>query len=302
MTENLPETIEAKQTALMQAVTVDDLCRQVALIQTAMKQVMRDGTHFGKIPGCGDKPSLFKPGAEQLGVLFRLIAQFDVDVRPFENGHREYAVTCKLTNPQGVLLGQGVGSCSTLESKYRWRNAERECPSCGKNAIFKSKKEGEGFYCWAKKGGCGATFCADDVRITAQSVGRVENPDIADVYNTVLKIAKKRAHVDAMLTTTAASDCFTQDIEDMPDYLRPQSGPPKVEVIPADELPERAPEYFEYDLHRVEDAEQREVLIAWATKVGCIYDPSQMRLKSKRQIKKLKAMEVYVPQGGESHV
>ena len=39
----------------------------------------------------------------------------------------------------------------------------------------------------------------------------VENPDIADVYNTVLKMAKKRAHVDATLTVTGAADLFTQD-------------------------------------------------------------------------------------------
>mgnify|MGYP003149563669 CR=1 FL=1 len=40
--------------------------------------------------------------------------------------------------------------------------------------------------------------------------------DLADVYNTVLKIGKKRALVDAVLTVTAASDLFTQDIEDLP--------------------------------------------------------------------------------------
>jgi hypothetical protein len=42
-----------------------------------------------------------------------------------------------------------------------------------------------------------------------------ENPNIADVYNTVLKMAKKRAHVDATITACAASDIFTQDVEDM---------------------------------------------------------------------------------------
>jgi hypothetical protein len=51
--------------------------------------------------------------------------------------------------------------------------------------------------------------------IFRKSAERVENPDIADCYNTVLKIAKKRAHVDAMLTATAASDIFThEEIED----------------------------------------------------------------------------------------
>jgi hypothetical protein len=38
----------------------------------------------------------------------------------------------------------------------------------------------------------------------------------ADVSNTVLKMAKKRGLIDAVLTVTAASDLFTQDIEDLP--------------------------------------------------------------------------------------
>jgi hypothetical protein len=34
-----------------------------------------------------------------------------------------------------------------------------------------------------------------------------------------MKMAKKRAHVDAILTATAASDIFTQDVEDMPETI-----------------------------------------------------------------------------------
>ena len=45
----------------------------------------------------------------------------------------------------------------------------------------------------------------------------------ADYYNNVLKMAKKRAFVDAVLTATAASDIFAQDLEDMdPRDLQPQ--------------------------------------------------------------------------------
>jgi len=40
-------------------------------------------------------------------------------------------------------------------------------------------------------------------------------PDPADVENTILKMAQKRAMVAATLSATAASDIFTQDIEDM---------------------------------------------------------------------------------------
>jgi hypothetical protein len=37
-----------------------------------------------------------------------------------------------------------------------------------------------------------------------------------DFYNTALKIGKKRAMVDAVLTVTGASEIFTQDAEDLP--------------------------------------------------------------------------------------
>lgn len=41
------------------------------------------------------------------------------------------------------------------------------------------------------------------------------NPNLPDVYNTILKMAQKRAKVAAVLNGTAASDVFTQDLEDM---------------------------------------------------------------------------------------
>ena len=43
---------------------------------------------------------------------------------------------------------------------------------------------------------------------------QVEYDNPADYYNTVIKMADKRAIVAAVLYSTAASDTFTQDIED----------------------------------------------------------------------------------------
>jgi hypothetical protein len=40
-----------------------------------------------------------------------------------------------------------------------------------------------------------------------------------DIENTILKMACKRAHVAMTLNVTAASDIFTQDIEDLPEHL-----------------------------------------------------------------------------------
>jgi hypothetical protein len=205
---------------------------QVNLVQQVMREVMQDGQHYGTIPGCGNKPTLLKPGAEKLGMCFRLSPEFNIQIDHMADGHREYRITCTLTHiDSGKVMGQGVGSGSTMETKYRYRGGERKCPECGKATIIAGKKEyGGGFICFGKKGGCGAKFTDNDPKITSQQIGRVENPDIADCYNTVLKMAKKRAQVDAILTVTAASDIFTQDIEDLPLGDAPPAAPAPAHV------------------------------------------------------------------------
>lgn len=210
--------------------SVDTVKHQIQVIQQVMANAMVKDTHYGVVPGCGDKPTLLKPGVEKLSLTFRLAPTYAITKTELGNGHREYEVRCTLTHiPSGKVFGEGVGSCSTAESKYRYRKAERKCPTCSKETIIKGKAEyGGGWLCFAKKGGCGAKFKDDDESITSQQVGRSENPDIADSYNTVLKMAKKRAHVDAVLTATAASDIFAQDLEDLPQGERDDVGPQPV--------------------------------------------------------------------------
>ena len=209
--QELTET-EVKETAPL---TAQDIKNQVQLIQEVMQAVMQEGYHYGVIPGT-EKPTLLKPGAEKLTTTFRLAPLLHVEARELGNGHREYQVRCTLVHiPTERVYGEGVGSCSTLESRYRYRNADRTCPNCGRTTIIKGKAEyGGGWLCFQRKGGCGAKFADQDSSIVNQAAGRVENTDLADTYNTVLKMAKKRALVDATLTATAASDIFNQDLED----------------------------------------------------------------------------------------
>ena len=211
---------EASQLSRLTAHEVRD---QVNLIQEVMRETMTDGTHFGAIPGCGDKPTLLKAGAEKLCLTFRLDMQPEIEVVEMGGGHREYRVKVQVFHADsGRRMGCGVGSGSTMESKYRYRGGARLCPECNKPTIKKSKFPPKnkpngtppGFYCYSKIGGCGVEFAHDDQSIIGQSEERQENPDIADTYNTVLKMAKKRGMVDAALSVTAASDIFTQDIED----------------------------------------------------------------------------------------
>ena len=229
--------------------TVEELVAQASKIKAAMEQAMEVGHHYGIIPGA-KKPSLWKPGAEKLTLLFRLDPQYEsapMGNDRGEGGHLTIKSTCTLWHiPTGQRFGSGVAICSTRESKYAYRYAKHVCPVCGKETVIKGKDEyGGGWICWKKEGksdGCGAKFKDEDPRLAAQAVGRVANDDLADTYNTVEKMADKRALVAAVLNCTAASDVFTQDLEDFepadvppPAPVRTVSQPAPAEPDPVDE-------------------------------------------------------------------
>jgi len=197
-------------------IPVERLLARVEQIRLARDKVMKEGVHYGKIPGV-DKPTLLKPGAETLCMAFQLAPDFDIQER-WDGDHLEVVVKCKLVHvPSGTEVGSGIGSCSTMESKYAYRKGVRLCPDCGKAAIIKGKAEyGGGWICFKKKDGCGAKFKDGDQQIESQNTDRVANEDVADQYNTVRKMGCKRAHVAATLFATGASELFTQDVEDMP--------------------------------------------------------------------------------------
>ena len=216
------------------AMTIDKVVNQVHLIQEIMEKIMKAGEHYGDAFEGATKPSLLKPGAEKISTTFRLAPKYTITKTDLQNGHREYELICSLYHiPTGQFVGQGMGSCTTMESKYRYRNAAKKCPACGKESIIKGKAEyGGGWLCWQKKGGCGEKWKDGDPAIEKQPDGKVEYDNPADYYNTVLKMGKKRAHVDAVLTATAASDIFTQDIEDLPPEMINKTSAPKNEEEP----------------------------------------------------------------------
>jgi len=215
-TESMVPALVSPQPAMGQVMSLAESRAQVNHIQHLMRMVMIEDTHYGVIPGC-KKPSLLKPGAEKLGLVFRLGCRLRIKRRDMENNHREHTVICELFHiPTGQFVGEGIGSCSTLEKKYRYRTGGLQCPNCGERTIKQSQYGDKGWYCYAAIGGCNDKFKRGNKMIERQDYqGKIENPDIADCWNTVLKMAKKRAQVDAILSATAASDIFTQDVEDL---------------------------------------------------------------------------------------
>lgn len=150
-------------------------------------EALVESRDFGTIPGTS-KPTLFKPGAERICAAFAVVPRFEIVEQEVDHeielrwrkkwkdwnngsftwqveegtawGLYRYVVRCTLhLRATGEIVGEGVGACSSLESKY-----------------------------------------CDRPR---------------DVENTILKMGKKRAFIDATLTAFGLSDEFTQDVEDL---------------------------------------------------------------------------------------
>lgn len=203
--------------------TLARLTEMATLIQQVFTTCFKDETHFGKIPGT-DKPTLFQAGAQKFALLFHLTPSFEWERLDLRDGHREYIVKAVIKSG-GNFVAEGVGSCSSMESKYRFRNAELGYTPTGNivpQSYFKLKNPAEKRRALEtimdEKGRWGIKKVNNVwqiVKFSETSGEKVEHPNIADVYNTIFKMAKKRAYVDAVLNATGASDMFTQDLEDM---------------------------------------------------------------------------------------
>lgn len=190
-----------------------EIRERVNLVQEVMRGIMKKDTHYGTIPGT-PKPTLYKPGAEVLCVTFRIAQEYQIADLSDDLTAR-FRVTCVGRHQvSGIVLGEGVGECSSAEEKYKWRKA----------------------------------VCTEEFDLTPESMRRLKfssykgnvekkiqvRTEAADLSNTVLKMACKRAMIAMTLNVTAASDIFTQDIEDLPEELRPQH---EASAPPAEEKP-----------------------------------------------------------------
>ncbi len=211
--DSTPRSIELME------MTVDSVLAQAIKVQEVMRAVMKEGVHFGVIPGT-DKPTLYKAGAEKLCFVFRLAPSFEIIREDLPGNHREYIIKCTLTHiPTGRVMAQGVGSCSTMEKKYRYRLGEAESTGHVVPKAYWDMRSKDPAKAQEILGKGMVTKKIDNVwYICKKSEEHTENPDIADSYNTVLKMGKKRSFVDTCITAVAASDCLTQDLEEMEEF------------------------------------------------------------------------------------
>ena len=167
-----------------------------------VQRTMKKGTDYGLIPGT-NKPTLLKPGAEKLLILFQLRPQFDLveSIVNYEQNIFHYHYRCSLYR-FNELVAQGDGIATSKEKRYQ--RTSYICPKCGKDTVFKSKYNDD-YYCYQKKGGCGANNLKREDLVSQDSF------DYTTV-NTVAKIAQKRSLLAAVLISCGASEFFTQDL------------------------------------------------------------------------------------------
>lgn len=179
-----------------------EVIARVHRIQEVMAKLMKKDVHFGTIPGT-PKPTLYKPGAELLLMTFRIAAS-PAHIEDLSTADEvRYRVTVRGANQlTGEIVGEMVGECSSSETKYRWIK-----PVCDQEweetdpAMRREK--------WFKGYGDKPPYKAKQIRSSP-----------ADVANTILKMATKRALIAMTLVALGASDIFAQDLEDLTEELR----------------------------------------------------------------------------------
>lgn len=188
-----------------------DFKSRIAVVQEFFRTAMVKGQDYGVIPGT-EKPTLLKPGAEKLAELYG----FAPVVKAIEEttglgGFYEVKVTVALISRKtGATVAEGIGSANMFESRYRyrWVWADKLPPGIDRAGLVTRGKRDNPQY-------------------------RIENDDMYALRNTVLKMAKKRSFVDAVLSATRSSGLFTQDLEDLTDWMG--------EAGEEDEAPRRQP-------------------------------------------------------------
>lgn len=188
-----------QQTALDRGVMRGaDVKARLDAILDIVNHAMKEKVDYGQIPGT-DKPSLWQAGADKLCVAFQIAPKIrTTDDIGFGNEVKAYRVVVYgVHQPTGLELGEGAGECSSAEEKYAFRYSVHENEW---NATPEDRKR-------LKYKRDGSTI--KQIRT---------NP--ADVANTVLKMAVKRAKIAMVLAVTGAAAIFTQDVEDLAEELR----------------------------------------------------------------------------------
>ncbi len=299
----------------MPILSVQKAVERKGMMNEFINKVLKEGDDYGKMPGdsrTDAKKVLFKPGAEKLCSIFGMAPQYleDKIVEDWTGNDHDgeplfyYSYRCQLMRGDR-FMGEAIGSCNSWEVKYRYRWVpEAQIPDGitpsatkgGKAFEFQfaiEKAETSGQYgkpaeYWQRYRNAIEDGTAEPSQketksgkklpgwLIDQTLYRIPNPDVADIINTLQKMAQKRALVAAVLVVTNCSDAFTQDVEDFGEApIVPNGGDPGHVAQPPTTAPASGkggmPEAFAQMKELLGDKLYNFTLKAWD-----VTDPSQL--------------------------
>lgn len=189
--------------------TIQETMQSIALLQGMVKDLLIRGVDYGRIPGT-PQDSLWDPGASQIIGSFNCYPGQRRILKLDDNEQKivacvEVPVISRATQQE---VGSGVGAASTLETKYKYRwVANPQEWGYDETAIktFKTKrgKDDEG---------------------NETTLYRIPNPEHSELLNTIVKMASKRAEVDAAESLPGVASVLRQMFSGKP-FRKAESSP-----------------------------------------------------------------------------
>lgn len=148
---------------------ISTIQQNIHMSERLVMEVLEKDIDFGIHPGTNSM-ALRDPGASKINNAFNTYPDYKVLYQEEADTLITFHIQANLIDRKtGLVVAVGVGACSTMESKYGYRWVERPED-----------------YGYDRK----------DLR-RRQSKYRIPNPEVADLTNTILKMATKRAEIDA---------------------------------------------------------------------------------------------------------
>jgi len=174
--------------------TIQETMQSIALLQDMVRHTLIRDVDYGRIPGT-PQDSLWDPGASMIIGSFNCYCG-QRRILKLEDGDSKIAVCIEvpiLSRRAQQEVGSGIGAASTLETKYKYRWVAKPQDWGYDDAAIKTFK--------TKRG-------REDGRETM--LYRIPNPEHSELLNTIIKMASKRAEVDAAESLPGVSSVLRQ--------------------------------------------------------------------------------------------
>lgn len=204
----------------MPVASPEDLLERHNAMTAFLQASLKEDRDYGQIPGTGERSTLLKPGAELILLGFGCYAVDEIaEAEADHNAEIRYELKKWVEADVPVINGrqdevevnrlklEGTGRFKKDNNgKWKWQRAITE------------QGVALGFYRYVVRTKIIHRATGDIIGSGIGSCSTAESKYIRqprDAENTVLKMAKKRALIDATLSTFALSERFTQDLEEL---------------------------------------------------------------------------------------